>query len=159
MLDPEEREPVFLCPLPEQHKAQNVADFLTRQSIDAEVLLEEDAAEPLAIVAVPPSSAEVAMEHVARFTADYDRLIERLAEGDLERSTEAEWGRKHLMLIPMLALLWGAFTIWNSVEAQYDGPWRVGTSIEWVDLALGVAAGVGGGIGLAKLSSRATGSP
>ena len=137
-------EPVFLCPLNEDHKANNVAEFLERRSIKASLLHDEGGRKAMTIVAVQPADAERAMELVTSFLSNYDRSVSSLATEDIEsRRHPSSW--IGLTIFPTLAMLWGALRLLNTLRWSETRGLRLADGVDdlapvWGALAL--AAGL-----------------
>lgn len=147
-MEPESLDSVCSFSASDEHRANNLADRLAEDGIEASLLYDSDSV----TVAVLSSEADVARRIAERFLVGYDDELEALVSRNLKPTLGSRlWVATYTVLIPLLlawyaaSSLWKALTVPNTPATPYLSSWRA------TDLGVGVVGLVVAGAYLASV--------
>lgn len=134
-MQPERLDSVCSFPASDDHRANNLADRLAEDDIEASLLYDADSV----TVAVLPSDSNVARRIAEQFLVGYDDELEALVSRNIKPTLGGRlWVTTYTILIPLLlawysaSSLWKALTIPNTQGTPYLSSWRA------TDLGVGI---------------------
>lgn len=134
-MEPESLDSVCRFSASDEHRANNLADRLAEDGIEASLLYDSDSV----TLAVLSSEADVARRIAERFLVGYDDELEAFVSRNLKPTLGRRlWGATYTVLIPLLlawysaSSLWKALTVPNTQATPYLSSWRA------TDLGIGI---------------------